>query len=320
MGCSTSMMWWSWRSRIDTLPRGNFNPGTSSSNAPVAAQSSPSVKPHSSSPSTIHTYFSSNFTTTIRIRDRSLFDPGYVALYLHALYLDEATETLQRATTGIRNLDWREYLRIEVPAHPLQEQQSLARLIIGVRTAYRHEQHLCQTLMALKRSALSSIFTRGLHGEAQKDTEIGADAGKLRVRTHRGTLLGCIWWHPISWRPCLLDWRQHPLDQNYRGGVLSDYGDKGAHHTQRTSRPCGQVATEGNPFDGYVRPRRYSRQSRDSWYRSRMQSGMRGYGSDQQPSSYTIPLSLSYLTWRYEDIRSLRPRRAATEPQFGDGS
>ncbi|WP_236641872.1 restriction endonuclease subunit S [Xylella fastidiosa] len=32
---------------------------------------------------------------------------------------------------------------------------------------------------------------------------------------------------------------------------------------------------------------------------------MRGYGSDQQPSSYTIPLSLSYLTWRYEDIRSL---------------
>ncbi|EGO82665.1 restriction endonuclease subunit S [Xylella fastidiosa subsp. fastidiosa] len=36
-----------------------------------------------------------------------------------------------------------------------------------------------------------------------------------------------------------------------------------------------------------------------------MQSGMRGYGSDQQPSSYTIPLSLSYLTWRYEDIRSL---------------
>ncbi|ALR01096.1 restriction endonuclease subunit S [Xylella fastidiosa] len=120
-----------------------------------------------------HTYFSSNFTTTIRIRDRSLFDPGYVALYLHALYLDGTTETLQRATTGIRNLDWREYLRIEVPAHPLQEQQSLAHLIIGVRTAYRNEQHLSQTFMALKRSALSSIFTRGLRGEAQKDTEIG---------------------------------------------------------------------------------------------------------------------------------------------------
>lgn len=76
-------------------------------------------------------YFSSNFTTTIRIQDQPLFNPGYIALYLHALYLDGATETLQRATTGIRNLDWREYLRIEVPAHPLQEQQSLARLIIG---------------------------------------------------------------------------------------------------------------------------------------------------------------------------------------------
>ncbi|QTX30198.1 restriction endonuclease subunit S [Xylella fastidiosa subsp. multiplex] len=120
-----------------------------------------------------HMYFSSNFTTTIRIQDQPLFNPGYIALYLHALYLDGATETLQRATTGIRNLDWREYLRIEVPAHPLQEQQSLAHLIIGVRTAYRNEQHLCQTFMALKRSALSSIFTHGLRGEAQKDTEIG---------------------------------------------------------------------------------------------------------------------------------------------------
>ncbi|EWG14184.1 type I restriction-modification system specificity determinant [Xylella fastidiosa Mul-MD] len=103
-----------------------------------------------------HMYFSSNFTTTIRIQDQPLFNPGYIALYLHALYLDGATETLQRATTGIRNLDWREYLRIEVPAHPLQEQQSLARLIIGVRTAYRNEQHLCQTFMALKRLALSA--------------------------------------------------------------------------------------------------------------------------------------------------------------------
>ncbi len=56
-----------------------------------------------------HMYFSSNFTTTIRIQDQPLFNPGYIALYLHALYLDGATETLQRATTGIRNLDWREY-------------------------------------------------------------------------------------------------------------------------------------------------------------------------------------------------------------------
>jgi type I restriction enzyme S subunit len=130
-----------------------------------------------------HAYFCSNFTTAIRIRDRSLFDPGYVALYLHALYLDGATETLQRATTGIRNLDWREYLRIEVPAPPLPEQQFLGRLIGGVRTAYRNEQLLSQTLIALKRSTLNNLFSSGLRGEAQKDTEIGPMPASWSPRT-----------------------------------------------------------------------------------------------------------------------------------------
>lgn len=118
-------------------------------------------------------YFSSNFTTAIRLRDRSRFDPSYVALYLHALYLNGATETLQRATTGIRNLDWREYLKIEVIARPLQEQTLIARLVGSVRSAYRKEAELLRTLEALRRSVLGSIFSRGLRGEPLKDTDIG---------------------------------------------------------------------------------------------------------------------------------------------------
>lgn len=153
-------------------------------------------------------YFSSNFTTTIRIRDRSLFAPGYVALYLHALYLDGATETLQRATTGIRNLDWREYLRIEVPVRPLQEQQFLARLIGGVRTAYRNEQQLIQALIALKRSTMSSLFSTGLRGEAQKDTEIGlvpeswnvVSFASIRERLQYGTS-----------KPCTVESKTYPV-------------------------------------------------------------------------------------------------------------
>ena len=82
-------------------------------------------------------YFSSNFTTTLRVRDRDTFDPDYVALYLHALYLGGATETLQRATTGIRNLDWREYLRFESPVRHMDELRELVQLIGGVRKAYR---------------------------------------------------------------------------------------------------------------------------------------------------------------------------------------
>lgn len=118
-------------------------------------------------------YFSSNFTTTLRIRDHNTFDPDYVALYLHALYLGGATETLQRATTGIRNLDWHEYLRFEVPVRPLEEQKELVQLIGGVRKAYRVERELIEVLAELKRAAMRKLFTRGLRGEAQKETEIG---------------------------------------------------------------------------------------------------------------------------------------------------
>ncbi|MDR0379550.1 MAG: restriction endonuclease subunit S [Candidatus Accumulibacter sp.] len=118
-------------------------------------------------------YFSSNFTTTLRVRDRTVFDPDYVALYLHALYLGGATETLQRATTGIRNLDWREYLRFKVPAIPLDAQKDLAHLIGGVRKAHRNERELIDVLVSLKQAAMRELFTRGLRGEAQKETEIG---------------------------------------------------------------------------------------------------------------------------------------------------
>jgi type I restriction enzyme S subunit len=128
-------------------------------------------------------YFSSNFTTTLRVRDRNFFDPDYVALYLHALYLGGATETLQRATTGIRNLDWREYLRFEVPVRPLDEQKWLVQLIGDVRKAYRVERELVEVLAELKRATMTRLFTRGLRGEAQKDIEIGLVPESWEPRT-----------------------------------------------------------------------------------------------------------------------------------------
>lgn len=130
-----------------------------------------------------HAYFSSNFTTTLRVRNRKVFDPGYVTLYLHALYLDGATETLQRATTGIRNLDWREFLRFEVPVRPLDEQKYLARLIGGVRAAYRNERGLIDVLARLKQTTMRELFTRGLRDEAQRETEIGPMPKSWEPRT-----------------------------------------------------------------------------------------------------------------------------------------
>lgn len=119
-------------------------------------------------------YFSSNFTTALRIRDRTAFDPNFVALYLHALYLNGATETLQRAPTGIRNLDWQEYLRFQVPKLPINEQETMAHLIGAVRAAYRNEEALVDVIKSLKQAAMKELLSRGLHSEAQKETELGS--------------------------------------------------------------------------------------------------------------------------------------------------
>jgi type I restriction enzyme S subunit len=128
-------------------------------------------------------YFSSNFTTTLRIRDHCTFDPDYVALYLHALYLDGGTTTLQRATTGIRNLDWHEYLRFQVPARSLDEQKRLVDLIGGIRKAYRIDDELINVFAELKQTTRRELFSRGLRGEAQKETEIGPVPESWEVTT-----------------------------------------------------------------------------------------------------------------------------------------
>lgn len=118
-------------------------------------------------------YFTSNFTTALRVVDRDRFDPKFVALYLHALYLAGETERLQRATTGIRNLDWQEYLRFEVPGLPVHEQAVAAEVIGGVRCATQTEGTLIAALTELKRVTMESLFTRGTRREPQKETEIG---------------------------------------------------------------------------------------------------------------------------------------------------
>jgi type I restriction enzyme S subunit len=118
-------------------------------------------------------YFTSNFTTALRVVDRSKFDPEFVALYLHALYLSGATETLQRATTGIRNLDWQEYLAFEVPNLDIADQQSLARVITLLRTEYDVEARSAENAIETKQALMADMFSRGLRGEGQYETEIG---------------------------------------------------------------------------------------------------------------------------------------------------
>ena len=60
-----------------------------------------------------------------------------------------------------------------VPLPPLPEQRQIAAVLNTIRTALLHQAQCEASATVLKRATMRTLFTRGLRGEAQKETEIG---------------------------------------------------------------------------------------------------------------------------------------------------
>ena len=60
-----------------------------------------------------------------------------------------------------------------IPTPPLQEQCSIAHVLARIDDAISLQDEQLRTLTDIKRSAMHSLFTHGLRGEGQKETEIG---------------------------------------------------------------------------------------------------------------------------------------------------
>jgi type I restriction enzyme, S subunit len=118
-------------------------------------------------------FCTSNFTTALRILDSSTFDSRFVAFYLLHLYRSGETKALQRATTGLRNLDWSSYLEFEVPRLSIEEQRDIADFLETLRRAGPIQVELGRVLNDLKRHTMTRLFTRGIGEEKQKESEIG---------------------------------------------------------------------------------------------------------------------------------------------------
>lgn len=116
----------------------------------------------------------SNFTSVIRVKDKSAFDPRFVFYRLMELYQSGQTEDIQRRTTGIRNLDFTAYKeRARFPKIPLPEQKKIAHILSTVQRAIEAQERIIQTTTELKKALMHKLFTEGLRNEPQKQTEIG---------------------------------------------------------------------------------------------------------------------------------------------------
>jgi type I restriction enzyme, S subunit len=115
----------------------------------------------------------SNFTSALRVIDRSLFEPRFVHYFLLDFYFEGGTKPLQSNTTGLRNLNFDSYIQTEVPCPPIDEQRKIAAVLGKVQAAVAVEGDLVRVTRELKQAALRQLFTRGLRHEPQKQTALG---------------------------------------------------------------------------------------------------------------------------------------------------
>ena len=75
--------------------------------------------------------------------------------------------------TTIPNLSRNRLAALEVPVPPMAEQRSIVRALAHSREALKTHGKSTERAQELKRTAMRELFTRGLRGEAQKETGIG---------------------------------------------------------------------------------------------------------------------------------------------------
>ena len=120
------------------------------------------------------TFSFSNFTSAIRVRDRTTFEPKFVFYRLLELYRNGGTEDIQRFTTGIRNLDFAAYKeRAVIALLPRAEQRAVVQLLELVRATIGLQDRVLKVASELKRTLLDMSFTTGLRGETLVGSEIG---------------------------------------------------------------------------------------------------------------------------------------------------
>ena len=111
-------------------------------------------------------------TELLVLRAKAGVDPRFLAAVAH---FPSFVEYAVSGTTGVQHprTSWAHIREFEGPAFTFDEQQRIAELLWLVHEAIRQSEKLIEEGQTLKRAAMQTLFTRGLRGEPQKQTEIG---------------------------------------------------------------------------------------------------------------------------------------------------
>ena len=120
------------------------------------------------------TYSCSNFMQRLR-PNLERVGGKFLAYELSYLHASSVTFRMQQATTGIRNLNYAEYLAYELAVPPLSEQRKIAAILSSVDDAIEKTQAVIDQVRVVKRGLLQELLTRGWPEEHTrfKKTPIG---------------------------------------------------------------------------------------------------------------------------------------------------
>ena len=128
-------------------------------------------------------YAFANFIQRISLNDE--VDPKFVYFCLQQMYEMGVTAGMQSQTTGIRNLDWKQYIKVFLPKPSLSEQTAIANILSKVDDAIAAVQGSIAAAERLKKSMMQNLLTGRMKpdGTLRKDNEFYMDEkfGKVPV-------------------------------------------------------------------------------------------------------------------------------------------
>jgi type I restriction enzyme S subunit len=92
--------------------------------------------------------------------------------YLVMKYYIDTLLSKTRGTT-MKHIVKKEFENSKIPLPPLEEQQKIARVLSTIQRAIEHQDKIIDAVRKLKKSLMHTLFTEGLDGEEQKETEVG---------------------------------------------------------------------------------------------------------------------------------------------------
>jgi len=119
-------------------------------------------------------------TELLVLRAKPGVDPRFLACLVHD------PDFVEHALTGVTGAhhprtSWAHIAQFECPRFSYEEQQAIAALLWRVQDLLKVCEDALEVAQDLKRAAMRELFTRGLRGEPQKDTEIGPVPESWRV-------------------------------------------------------------------------------------------------------------------------------------------